>query len=187
MGNYHTNNDGLTQHYETRDVAGGVNQKPAVRRTNRSGLEQELVVDFDFNALAQTAAAAGVEWWDEDSSLNGSNFDRPSNLHAFVPANSTIIACDVYVKTGLAGGGGLAVGVYQLDGTVIDVDGLVVPGAEGATANIAADGDVVAGAGALVGANVGANDAYIGAFSDGAITAGEARVVVRYVKERDSV
>ncbi len=64
MGNLWTNADGLTVHFETRDVAGGVNEKPTPRLTNRSGLEQEIVVDFDFNALAQTAAAAGTEWWE---------------------------------------------------------------------------------------------------------------------------
>ncbi len=111
-------------------------------------------------------------------------FDKPSNLYARIPANATITSAELYVQTGLTGGGGLAAGVYQDDGTAIDVDGLIVPGAEGATANIAADGDVVSGAGALVGANVGANDAFIACFSDGAITAGQARLVVTYLKER---
>jgi hypothetical protein len=182
MGTKWTNSDGLTLTFGRRDVAGGVNERPLVRAVNRSGSEQELIVDFDFNHLGSAESAAPTEWWDEDAS-GGIVPDRPSNQHARIPANATLESATLYVKTAFAGAtANLNLGLYQADATAIDVDGI---DAAIDILVIDADGDVVACDGVLIGADVGAADAFIGAHADtGAFTAGEARLVVRYTAQR---
>ena len=185
MANYWSNPDGLRVTFGPRDIAGGTNERPIVRTVRTSGAEHELVVDFDYSHLGATETAAPTEWWDNDAS-GGTTPDSPSKLHAFIPANSRVVECKVYVETAFAGATtDLIVGLYQSDGSTIDADGLVTA-TEGDIANLTA-GAVIVGAGALAtNDDVGTADAYIGAHAAGAgtMTAGTARLWLKYVRAR---
>jgi len=177
MATYYTHKDGLTQVYGPRSTT----DKAVTRKLNSGGMIQELVVDFDYTHLGSTIAT----WLDEDAS-GGSTVDSPSGLHAFVPANATIIDCVLHVKTAFDSAGDsatLTLGFYNSAGTAIDADGIDATVAETA---IDAAGDVVVCDGALAAnVDVGAANAYIaGIYGTEAFTAGEARLVVRYTPQR---
>lgn len=184
MATLWTNADGLVVKFGRQDVAGGVNERPVVRHTNRSGLVQELVVDFDFNHLGSAETAAPTEWWDQDAG-SGDTPDTPSGIHAFLPNGCFLRAARLLVKTAFTTGdaGALNLGLYQSDATAIDVDGID----SAIAAASLTDGAIITCDGADVGTLVGANDAYIGAHaSTGGFTAGAARLVVEFELERDT-
>ena len=102
-----------------------------------------------------------------------SEFD---NQITTLEANSAIKSVDLYILETISGGVNFTVGLSQPDGTVIDADGLVA--AETGTAA----GTYVSGAGALVGASIGANDAQLTIGGDR--TAGKIKVQVNYIKDQ---
>jgi len=123
------------------------------------GAVKNIALDFDF-ATAITAAADGHE--------------------AFIPAGSFIVEAFLKVTTAMAGTSGtLTIGLAQKDGTVIDADGI---DAAVAQADLAA-GKAVVCDGALVGgtATVGSANAYLYTTKGGTVTAGAAKLVVRYI------
>lgn len=93
-----------------------------------------------------------------------------------IPANSYIESAVLKVGTAWAGGTNIVVGLEQTDGTVIDADGLH---AAIVTANLTAN-SIHVGAGALIGASSGANNAIVAVVATGTYTAGDARLVVTY-------
>lgn len=91
-----------------------------------------------------------------------------------LPAYSVIKSVDVKVLSTVSGGTNFNLGLSQPNGTVIDADGLV------AAATATAVGSYVAGAGALVGASIGANPGQLTLASTR--TAGKVSVKVTYQK-----
>lgn len=98
-----------------------------------------------------------------------------------IPANSFIVSARVYEETAFNSTSGTTtvdVGLQETDGTEIDNDGLVV--------GITADGsgaDWTVGAGALVGATIGANPGQVvvtPSVSD--LIAGKAYAIVEYIE-----
>lgn len=144
---------GVVRHYNTRvvdETRGGVEQS--------DGRVQTLEYVFTYDNLPTYA---------EDGQLTVS-----------IPAGAAIVDCYLDVTTAFVGTGTdtLDVGLYQADGTAIDADGLIAAEAE---ANLTA-GARITGAGALVGARIGANAGQVTVAWTGTASAGEGRLLVRY-------
>ena len=105
-----------------------------------------------------------------------------------VPAGASIVSAVLYVDqafTSTSTTTDLTVGLQQANGTEIDNDGLIAA-AEATQTAIGTEGNVVTGAGALVGKSVGANAGeLVVAPTVDDLTAGKARVVVEYVYDKD--
>ena len=110
-----------------------------------------------------------------------------SNLPQVIPANASIVSATLYIDeafTSASGTTDLTVGLEQKDGTDIDVDGLVAA-AEATQTAIGTAGNVVNGAGALVGKGIGANPGQlIVDKSADDLTAGKARCVVEFAYDK---
>ena len=105
-----------------------------------------------------------------------------------IPAGASIVSAVLYVDqafTSTSTTTDLVVGLQQADGTEIDNDGLVEADEATQTA-IATEGNVVNGAGALIGKSVGANagELVVTPTADDLLT-GKARIVVEYVYDKD--
>jgi hypothetical protein len=105
-----------------------------------------------------------------------------------IPAGASIVSAKLYVDqawTSTSGTTDLTVGLQQANGTEIDNDGLVAA-AEATQTAIGTEGNVVTGAGALIGKSVGANAGeLVVAPTVDDLTAGKARIVVEYVYDKD--
>ena len=156
-GNEWTNDDGLIVGFGVRDVE---DERAGV--TNTAGNVEEVVLDFAY----------------DDLPTNGENDGRILSI----PANSLILSSKLYVKTAAAGGTSYTIGLAQADGTAIDADGLHTA-AQLVTASLTA-GAWLVGAGALVGAEVGAADGQIVVADTGTYTAGEYRLVVEFMRPK---
>ena len=149
--------------------------------TNSDGLE----IRFTGPEAGQTGASVdtcgGVKEVILDISDMSTNITAAADGHeAFIPAGSFIVEAFLKVTTAMAGTSGtLTIGLAQKDGTVIDADGI---DAAVAQADLAA-GKAVVCDGALVGgtATVGSANAYLYTTKGGTVTAGAAKLVVRYI------
>lgn len=106
------------------------------------------------------------------------------NLGQSIPAGSTIVSARMRIITAFTSTSGttdLLVGLEQADGTVIDADGLIAAAQATQTA-IGTAGNMVTGAGALVGVSIGANAGELVVAPNVAdLTAGRAEVLVEYM------
>lgn len=148
---------------------------------NSLGAVHTLTWDVDFADIEDNGAVGAG--FDVDSDAGG-NYDSFSGFQSFIPANAKVISATIFALTDWADSAGtmdLDLGVYQKDGTVIDADGLVVNTLEAALDA----GDLVVGAGSLIGATVGANDAYLvwDDTGDATLSTGTARIVVEYIPQ----
>ena len=110
-----------------------------------------------------------------------------SNLPQVIPANASIVSATMYVDeafTSTSTTTDLTVGLEEKDGTDIDVNGLIEADEATQTA-IGTAGNVINGAGALVGTTIGteAGQLIVAASVDDLLT-GKARVVVEYVYDK---
>lgn len=116
-----------------------------------------------------------------DATALGTSYSTAAGPNdAYIPAGAVVTSAYTIVDTAFTSGGAatLSVGLYNAAGTAIDADGL------DATVAVAALGanKVVAGDGALVGAEKLTANAYIGAiYGTAAFTAGAAKIVVEYI------
>jgi len=105
-----------------------------------------------------------------------------------VPAGASIVSAVLYVDqafTSTSTTTDLTVGLQQANGTEIDNDGLIEADEATQTA-IGTEGNVVTGAGALIGKSIGANNGELVVTpSVDDLTAGKARIVVEYVYDKD--
>ena len=105
-----------------------------------------------------------------------------------IPAGASIVSAVLYVDqafTSTSTTTDLTVGLQQANGTEIDNDGLIEADEATQTA-IGTEGNVVTGAGALIGKSVGANNGELVVTpSVDDLTAGKARIVVEYVYDKD--
>ena len=182
MATFHTNADGLVERY------GQVTTTDApYARSIDSGLGGTLVVDFDFSDLNVSGGVA--TFWTQDAS-GGETPDVPSSLNASIPSGSYIKSAHLLVSTGFVGATGtLTIGLYEKDGTAIDVDGIdaaiAVTALNAANDAVACDGALVNGVVSGVSGGTGDTGMYVGAFSATAdFTAGAARLIVEYVHNR---
>lgn len=109
-----------------------------------------------------------------------------NKLGMSIPAYSKIISAHLEILEGFTSSStttDLAIGLEQANGTDIALDGLVTA-AQATETVIATRGNFVVGAGALVGASIGANAGELVVTPTVAdLTAGKARVVVKYLPE----
>lgn len=110
-----------------------------------------------------------------------------SNLPQVIPANASIVSATMYVDeafTSTSTTTDLTVGLEEKDGTDIDVNGLIEADEATQTA-IGTAGNVVNGAGALVGKTIGteAGQLIVAPSVDDLLT-GKARVVVEFVYDK---
>lgn len=155
-GNTEINSDGLAVRFGRDQGARG--SRAGVTRT--AGKISELVLTVELTGAARTIFTMDRN---NDGTLDGFavGLDTP------IPANAKIISVDEIVNTAAAGTTpDHTVGTFQVDGTVIDADGLIV-------ATTGADG-------ALVGTEV-AQDSYVSVVTTGTHTAGNVTLVVRYM------
>ena len=107
-----------------------------------------------------------------------------SNQDQSIPANSTIVSARLRIVTGFTSTSttsDLLIGLEQGDGTDIDVDGLVAA-AEATQTAIATAGNIITGAGALVGTTIGAaaGELIVAPSVDDLLT-GRAELIVEYM------
>jgi hypothetical protein len=154
---------GVAQHYGVRTTNG----KFGGQQSTKNGIIKSAVWDFDYNDLP----------------AQGSN-----GLQLSIPANATIVSAKLYVDvafTSTSTTTDLDVGLYQAGGTVIDADGLITV-AEATQTAIGTAGNVVTGAGALVGKTIGAAAGELKVTpSVDDLTAGAGRIVVEWVYNKD--
>jgi len=94
-----------------------------------------------------------------------------------IPAHAFIKEAYIKVNTAFAGGTSYNFGLYQADGTVIDLDGI---DAAVATATLAANAWVNCN-GALVGASIGAAAGQLVVAATGTFTAGNGKIIINYI------
>jgi len=160
------NEDGLRVLFEG-EQARPDNISPAI--AVHFGPKSVMVVDVNYDDLPE-------ETTDRD---NDGTVDGWSGADPYIPAGSFITAAYIIVETAFAGGTSYNFGLSQLDGTVIDADGI---DASVATAALAANNAVVCDGALVAGtATIGANDAYVKVAATGAFTAGKAKLVIEYI------
>lgn len=168
------NDDGLNVKFGL-----AINEKAHAGVVNKGGGVWELHMVFDFNDAQVSAANAGAGF---DKSSDGVILDQFSGFQGFIPANSLVTRSTLFALTDWADSSGTMdfdIGTYQRDGTAIDADGL-----HSAILEAELDaGDLHVGDGNQIGADVGANDAYIGVVDTAAATlsSGTARLVVEFI------
>lgn len=154
---------GVLQSYGVR----ATNGKYGSQQSTCNGIVKSAVWDFDYNDLP----TAGT-----------------SNLQFKLPANATIVSAKLYVDvafTSTSTTTDLTVGLAQADGTAIDADGLIAA-AEATQTAIGTAGNVITGAGALIGKSIGANAGeLVIAGTDTDLLTGAGRVVVEYVYDKN--
>lgn len=125
-----------------------------------------------------------VKWavWDFD--YNNLPTYGSNKLQHSIPAGATIVSAELIVDTAFTSTSGttdLDVGLYTAAGSAIDADGLIAAAQATQTA-IGTEGNLVTGAGALVGKSIGATAGeLVVAPTVADLTAGAGRVVVKYV------
>ena len=153
---------GVANHYGPRTTNGKFGGQE-----NSDGVVKSALWDFDYNDLP----------------TYGSN-----NLQFQIPANATVVSAKLYVDvafTSTSGTTDLVVGLYTGAGVAIDADGLI-SAAEATQTAIGTAGNLVTGAGALVGKSIGAAAGeLVVAPTVADLTAGKGRVVVEYVYNKD--
>ena len=154
------NDDGLTVQFGAQRTAD---------RGATSGAMSRMVVNI---------TATDLPGFTTDSNNDGTN-DSFDGGDPYIPAGSYITNAYLVVTTAFAGGTSINFGLNELDGTVIDADGLdagVATAAMAANRAVAMDGALVGGT-----VTVGADDAYVKADATGAFTAGAAKLVIEYI------
>lgn len=154
---------GVANHYGARKTNG----KFGGQESTCNGIVKSAIWDFDYNDLPSYGS-------------NGLQFS--------IPANATIVSAKLYVDvafTSTSTTTDLVVGLYTSGGVAIDADGLIAATDATQTA-IGTAGNVVTGAGALVGKSIGAAAGeLVVAGTDTDLTAGSGRIVVEYVYNKD--
>lgn len=153
---------GVANHYGARETNGKFGGQQ-----NSSTIIKSAIWDFDYNDLP----SAGT-----------------NNLQFVIPANSTIVSARLYVDvafTSTSTTTDLVVGLYTSAGAAIDADGLLAATDATQTA-IGTAGNVVTGAGALVGKSIGASagELVVAPTVDDLLT-GKGRIVVEYVYDKN--
>lgn len=107
-----------------------------------------------------------------------------NNLQHVIPAGATIVSAELIVDTAFTSTStttDLDIGLYTAAGVAIDADGLIAAAQATQTA-IGTEGNLVTGAGALIGKTVGAVAGELKVTPTVAdLTAGAGRIVVKYV------
>jgi hypothetical protein len=160
---YH-NADGLPVRFgrsqgRRKNTVSGAGRIGAIRK---SGMVQELIMQADLAGAARTMFTA-----DRDNNGTMDGFEK--GLDSFIPNGSYIIGTDVIALVTPAGGTTWQLGTFQVDGTAIDGDGLLVASA------------VAAGAAGAQAATVIAQDAYVTVKTAGTYTAGKLQIIVKYM------
>lgn len=154
---------GVANYYGVRTTNG----KFGGQQSTCNGVVKSAVWDFDYNDLPNYGS-------------NGLQFS--------LPANTTIVSAKLYVDvafTSTSTTTDLDVGLYTAAGSAIDADGLITVSEATQTA-IGTAGNVITGAGALIGKTIGANAGELVVTPSVAdLTAGAGRIVVEYVYNKD--
>ena len=154
---------GVANHYGARTTDGS----KGAQQSTCNGIVKSAVWDFAYNNLP----ASGT-----------------SNLQFVIPANATIVSAKLYVDvafTSTSTTTDLVVGLYTSAGAAIDADGLI-SASEATQTAIGTAGNVVTGAGALVGKTIGATagELVVAPNVDDLLT-GKGRIVVEYVYDKN--
>jgi hypothetical protein len=154
---------GVQAHYGPRDAETKFGGKVPGENVGK-----KLILTFDFDDLPADAAEAGIS--------------------AQLPANCSILSAKMEIITGFTSTStttDLDVGVTDADGgsNITDPNGLITV-AEATQATIATAGNIITGAGAMVGATIGAEAGVVTVVPnvDDLLT-GKARIVVEYLPQ----
>lgn len=154
---------GVANHYGVRTTNG----KFGAQQSTKNGIIKSAVWDFDYNDLPSY----------------GSN-----GLQFVLPANATIVSAKLYVDvafTSTSTTTDLVVGLYTSAGSAIDADGLIAAAQATQTA-IGTAGNVVTGAGDLIGKTIGASAGeLVVAGTDTDLLTGAGRIVVEYIYDKN--
>lgn len=139
------------------------NQKHGGQAISSQGPIKVAQWTFDYNDLPDAAA---------------------HGLGMVIPANSTIVSAKLLINTAFTSTStttDLLIGLQKADGTEIDNDGLVAA-AQATQTTIATAGNIITGAGALVGTTIGtAAGELVVAGSDTDLLTGNGTVIVEYI------
>ncbi len=159
------NDDGLLIRYGSEQSTPDV---PSYSGPTHTGALEQMVIDINYDSLpAETS----------DLDNDGTN-DGWNNHDPHIPAGSLITRAILVVETAFAGGTSYNIGLSQIDGTVIDADGIdaaVATAALAANLAVQCDGALVGGT-ALV-----QQDAFLKVAATGTFTAGKAKLFIEYL------
>ncbi len=152
-----------------------------VRQLNTLGGRTQLEIDVDLTQIP-TGTVSFTTNRDNDGTLDGFNIGDVS-----IPPNSSILSATFVVDVAAAGGTNFAVGLFQVDGTIIDFDNIMTT-TDGTTANLTPTGARVYGTGDLVSTSAGtvgtgASTSYVGITTSGTFTAGTGRLIIEYLAQ----
>jgi len=161
-----TNDDGLQVPFgqdQARET------KSLMAKVSEQGVKRQMLVDINFDDLPTFTADLN-----NDGTRNGF-----SDSDAYIPAGSYITDAYLIVETAFAGGTSYDIGLYDLAGVAIDLDGIdagVLTAALAANLAVACNGALVKGT-ALV-----TSDAYLVVAATGTFTAGKMKLVIEYTQ-----
>lgn len=150
------NNDGLLVRFGADQGARG-DRGGSVRV---AGTVKELVYHFTLTGAARTGFTADLD--------NDGTNDGFSGLDPYIPAGAKIVDIDWVVTETLAGGTNYEVGTYQVDGTIIDIDGILN---ENTGVEVGDDLNTTY-----------ANNSYVTFKTTGTYTAGKVKVIISYIE-----
>ena len=154
------------------------NRKNVPKKLRTDGHVNQLVIPYDLTLIPTTTVSFTTDR-NNDGTLDGFDSGVP-----FIPAGAIVLSARVYALVTAAGGTEIEVGGYQENGTVIDRDGLITA-ANAPVANMAATEMVIGTGSDIADANgedgVGANNYYVGIYTNGTFTAGTGKIVIEYV------
>lgn len=153
MSNVYEKINGVTNHFGRRTSD---NSKPLTIPSS-TGRERVLEIPFHYDNLPNYGTQA---------------------IDQFIPQYSQIVSADVYVDTAFLTGTNYQIGLYQPDGTLIDIDALFTS-AELTPAIMTAKKWIQGSAGSGLGLVV-ANDACVKVTATGGFTAGKGKILVNY-------
>lgn len=152
---------------------GRANKRESGQAKDLKTFANRFVLTLEFDLADMPAGTQFPVDRDNDGTADGfATGDR------FIPDQAYIESANIYMRDEAAAGGtSLSAGLYQVDGTAIDADGLVTA-ANGATANLSANAKVT-GSGADVGTAV-TEKAYVAVTTAGTFTAGKGTLEIVY-------
>ncbi len=147
---------GVANHYgprETDNQFGG--------QDNTSGKVKSVSYEFDFDKLPAHGA---------------------SNLEYQLPANTIIVSAHLVVEEATTSGGTetATMGLTDVDGSVVDVDGLATA-SQLTNALLRTKGSYIKGAGDLIDKTIGTKAAQLTFTPSVTLTAGKFKVIIRYI------
>lgn len=144
------------------------NESAGVLRTDGGVVTTEKEIDLSLTAAGQV-----------DFNLDRDNDGVKDGFSAngvYIPANATLLSADIITRKPAVGGSSITVGLYEFDGTVVNVNGI----GNASAADMDAVGKRIVAAGDGLNLSVGPKPVTIGVTHVGNFTEGLVQIMVTY-------